>query len=209
MAVAVLPYAVEHYNTLPELHAARNEFESKQASKILYTELGKVFVTHHVEYIVGIILLHNHFFLEPYEKLVSVNSAAVPWDNRSSAKESADITATAWRFIDNGIAPYEFTYGAPKISFDCQRMQAFLLELGAVLRKWSLTDVLSIYYLGENSIDRSCTTEFTSGRANITLPSDISPDDGNVVDAMWQFRAESTNVQGKYHLYKSFQYKLR
>ena len=29
--------------------------------------------------------------------------------------------------------------------------------------------------------------EFTSGRANITLPFDIAPNDGNNVDAMWQF----------------------
>lgn len=29
--------------------------------------------------------------------------------------------------------------------------------------------------------------EFTSGRANITLPFDIAPHDGNIIDAMWQF----------------------
>ena len=78
MAVPVLSYAVEHYNSLPELRVAKYQFESAKASAILITEIGKALVTHHVENTLGVILLHNHFLLGPKEMLINVGSVAVP-----------------------------------------------------------------------------------------------------------------------------------
>jgi len=72
-------------------------------------------------------------------------------------------------------------------------MQSFLLELAAILEKGHLANILGICSLPEKSLDRPTTMEFTSGRANITLPFDIAPHDGNVIDAVWQF---STNPLG-------------
>lgn len=187
MAVPVLPYAVEHYNSLPELRVAKDQFESARASEILFTEVGKAFITHHVEKILGVVLLHNHFLLGPQEMLVNVDSVAVPWDISSGAEEFADVNASAWRFTDKGIAPYEFAYAALETSLDGLAMQSFVLELGAILKKWDLANVLGICSLGEKHIDRPATMEFTSGRANITLPFDIAPHNGNIIDAMWQF----------------------
>ena len=187
MALSVLPYAVEHYNSLPELRVAKDQFESVQASEILFTEIGKAFVKHHVENILGIALLHNHFLLGHYEMLVNVDSVAVPWDARSGAKEFAEVNASAWRFTDQGIAPYEFTHAALMISLDSHPMQSFLLELKVILEKWNLANIFGVCSLEEKPIDRPATMEFTSGRANITLPFDIAPRDGNIIDAMWQF----------------------
>ena len=93
--------------------------------------------------------------------------------------------------------PYEFTHAVPATSFDGQNMQAFLLELNTVLAKRNVMDILGIYFLRNSPIDSPRTMEFTSGRANITLPFDIAPDDGNVTDAMWQFRSKSEDTQGK------------
>ena len=67
MALHVLPYTVEHYNSLPELRVAKKQFESARASDILFTEIGQVFVKHHVENTLGIALLHNHFLLEQHD----------------------------------------------------------------------------------------------------------------------------------------------
>ena len=119
--------------------------------------------------------------------LVNVGSVAVPWDATGGAEELADVNASAWRFTDKGIAPYEFTHAAPEISLDSQAMQPFVLELRAILEKWDLANILGICSLGEKCIDRPATMEFTSGRANITLHFDIAPHDGNIIDAMWQF----------------------
>ena len=190
MALQVLPYAVEHYNSLPELRLAKDRFESARASEILFTEIGKAFVKHHVENTLGIALLHNHFLLEHQEKLVNVDSVAVPWNTASGATELAGVNACAWRFTDQGLAPYEFAHTAVEVALDRHPMPSFLRELAAILEKWNLTDILGVMFLGEKSIDRAATMEFTSGRANITLPFDIAPNDGNNIDAIWQFSSD-------------------
>lgn len=190
MATPVLPYTVEHYNFLPELQVAQSQFEYARVSDILFTEIGKAFVKHHVENVLGVVLLHNHFLLEPHEMLVSVDSVAVPWDTRAGAKELGTVNATAWRFTGNGIAPYEFAHAAPEIPLDCESMQRFFLEFGAILARRNLANILGICALNEKPIDRPATIEFTSGRANITLPFDIAPTDGNNIDAMWQFSSD-------------------
>jgi hypothetical protein len=190
MALQVLPYAVEDYNSLPELRVAKDQFESARASEILFTEIGKALVEHHVENTLGITLLHNHFLLEHHEMLVNVDSVAVPWDATSGATELVGVKASAWRFTDPGLAPYEFAHTAVEVSLDCRPMQSFLLELAAILKKWNLTNILGLCSLGAKSLDGPATMEFTSGRANITLPFDIAPNDGNTIDAMWQFSSD-------------------
>ena len=187
MTLPVLPYAVQHYNSLPELRVANEQFQSTQASDILFTDIGQAFLKHHVENTLGIILLHNHFLLEQHEMLVSVDSVAVPWDTTSGAMELAGVSASAWRFTNHGLAPYEFAHAAVEVSLQHHTMQPFLLELGTLLKKHNLTNILGICSLGRKSIDKPTTMEFTSGRANITLPFDITPHDGNVIDAIWQF----------------------
>ncbi|KAL9104773.1 MAG: hypothetical protein Q9163_000323 [Psora crenata] len=184
MTFHVLPYAVECYNSLPELGVAKDQFESTRASEILFTEIGKAFVKHHVENTLGIVLLHNHFLLEHHEMLVNVDSVVVPWDTTSGATELAG------RFTDRGLAPYEFTHAAVEVSLHHHLMQPFLLELGAILEKRNLANILGICSLGEKFIDSPATMEFTSGRANITLPFDIAPHDGTVIDAMWRFSSD-------------------
>ena len=190
MALNVLPYAVEHYNSLPELRLVKDQFESARASEILFTEIGKAFVKHHVENTLGVILIHNHFLLEHHEMLVNVDSVAVPWDTTSGATELAGLKASAWRFTEQGLVAYEFAHAAVVVSLHCHQMQTFLLELRAILEKWNLANILGICALSEMSLNRPTTIEFTSGRANITLPFDIAPHDGNVIDAMWQFSSD-------------------
>ena len=76
MMVPALPYHVKHYNSLPELGLAKYQFEAARVSEILFTEIGMAFVIHHVESTLGLILLHNHFLLEPDETLVNISSGS-------------------------------------------------------------------------------------------------------------------------------------
>lgn len=87
--------------------------------------------------------------------------------------------------------PYEFAHASQEILLDCQAMQSFFLDFGAILERWNLANILGICSLKEKPIDRPATMEFTSGRANITLPLDIAPNNGNIIDAMWQFSSYS------------------
>ncbi|KAI4170647.1 MAG: hypothetical protein LQ348_007077 [Seirophora lacunosa] len=192
MALQILPYSVDHYNSLPELGVAKEQFDSAQVLDVLFTEIGGVFLKHHVENTLGIALLHNHFLLEPNEMLVHISdSAAVPWDTTSGAKELSEVKATAWRFTDQGLAPYEFAHAAAVASLDRHPIPSFLVDLAVILQKFRLSNILGLCSLGATSVDEPATMEFTEGRVNITLPFDIAPNDGSAIDAMWQFSSNS------------------
>ncbi len=168
MAVPVLPYTVHYYNSLPELQAAKDQFESRQASDILFTKIGETIVKHGVEKMLGIVLLHNHFLLERHEMLVNFELVAVPVATGSGTKELGAVSACAWRCVENSIAPYEFTHAGEEIRLESEQMQSFLAEFGAILAEKNLSNILGICSLREKPFDRPTTTEFTSGRANIT-----------------------------------------
>jgi len=57
MAIAILPYAVEHYNSLPELRVAKDQFESGRASEILFSEIGRVLPSDFVGFTSGVLPL--------------------------------------------------------------------------------------------------------------------------------------------------------
>lgn len=181
MAVSILPYSLEYYNSLPDLLEARERFQSARASDFLFIEIGQLLVHHGVENVIGVVLLHNHFPLEQHEMLVTFGSVTVP-----VATPLPDVGASSWRFVKGGIAPYEFIQPATKMSLNGQ-MESFLIEFRALLEKLGLTDILGICFLKPGSLNEPATTEFSAGRANITLDFDLAPDDDDVVDAMWRF----------------------
>ena len=126
MAVPMLPYAVDHYSSLPDLGVAKDTYEATRVSEILFTEIEKSFVAHHVGNILGVALLQNRFLLEAHEMLVNVESVAVPWDATSGAEELVDVDPSSWRFTDDGLAPYEFVHATSELSLDDHHMQSFL-----------------------------------------------------------------------------------
>ncbi|KAL9594509.1 MAG: hypothetical protein Q9219_006991 [cf. Caloplaca sp. 3 TL-2023] len=186
------------YNSLPELNAAKAQLDEAGPFAILVDEIGKTFVKHGIHLSLGLVLLHNHFLLDANEMLVTVDSVAVPWNNTSGAPELSAVTPIAWRFIKDKLVPYEFGYltQCPAVEFHGLEMTSFLHDLAAILRRWNLTDVLGICDLGKRSPSGPVTMDITSGRANITLPFDISPNDGDAIDAMWEFSSALSNTQG-------------
>lgn len=163
----------------------------------LFTEIGKALVNYGVENLLGITLLHNHFLLERHETLVNFDSVALPVDTRNGTKQLGPVHASTWRFMDNGIAPYEFTHEAQESLLNSQPVQSFFADFGAILAKWDLANIFGICSLKEEPIDRPTTMEFTSGRANITFKFDLTPDDGNTTDAMWRF--SSNPMSSSFH----------
>lgn len=167
---------------------------------LLTTTIGQVFMKHEVQNLFGIILLHNHFSLDENEMLVNIGSVAVPWKTTSLAEQLQDVKGSAWRFTEHGVAPYEFTYDATLLP-DVSGFQPFLSELRVLLDCLGLTEKLGICAFRGEDLDSTTQVEFTQGRANITLPFDIAPEDGQIrsIEAVWQFdfSPESGTERGK------------
>ena len=98
------------------------------------------------------------------------------------------------------MAPYEFVYDLTSRP-DVGGFQPFLSELRALLDRLGLTEKLGIYAFTRKDLDSTTQMEFTEGRANITLPFDISPEEGpsRLIEAVWQFdlSPESETGSGK------------
>lgn len=187
MATAVLPYSAQHYNSLPSIADAGRSLKPAEIA-LLTTTIGQVFVKHKVQKLFGIILLHNHFSLDENEILVNIGSVAVPWKTPSLAEQFRDVKGSAWRFTEQGIAPYEFAYDVSSLP-DVSGFQPFISELRALLNRLGLTEKLGICVFTGEDTDSTTRVEFTQGRANITLPFDIAPEDGpnRSIEAVWQF----------------------
>jgi hypothetical protein len=77
IATAVLSYSAQHCNSLPSIADASSSLKPADIA-LLTTTIGQVFVKHKVQKLFGIILLHNHFFLDKNKILVNIRSVAVP-----------------------------------------------------------------------------------------------------------------------------------
>ena len=187
MATAVLSYNARHYNSLPSIADAGTSMKPEDIALFTST-IGQVFVKHEVQNLFGIILLHNHFSLDADEMLVNIGSVAVPWKTSSLATKLRDVRGSAWRFTEQGVAPYEFAYDVASRP-DVSGFQPFLSELRVLLDRLGLTGKLGICAVTREDEDATTQVEFTQGRANITLPFDIAPRDGpdRSVEAVWQF----------------------
>lgn len=137
MATAVLPYSVQRYNSLPNIADAGINLTSADIA-LLTTTIGQVFVKYEVQYLFGIILLQNHFSLDESEILVNVGSVAVPWKTTSRAEQLRDVKGSAWRFTEQGVAPYEFAYDVTPLP-DVSSFKPFFSELSVLLDRLGLT----------------------------------------------------------------------
>ncbi len=73
-----------------------------------------MFVKHKAQKLFGIILLHNHFPLDDNKILVNIGPVAVPWETPSLAEQLRNVRGSAWRFTEQGIAPYELPTMCPR-----------------------------------------------------------------------------------------------
>ncbi|KAF3922434.1 hypothetical protein AA313_de0205744 [Arthrobotrys entomopaga] len=167
LPVALLEYNPRHYDTLPPVMEAGRNAEPSGAIKALDSVIGEIFVKHGVEKELGIILLHNHFELSPSEILVQFGNSAVPW-NTTNNPDTANVVAGAWRFVSEGLAPYQFVYSIPNnpnpaLILNVEQHGGFLTELRAVLTEYNLIDVLGLVLLDDKDVDSEPLVEIESG----------------------------------------------
>ena len=184
MASMILPYATEHYNSLPGI--MESELRFKECRTIdAFGLIGEIFLKYRVQQKLGLALLHQHFALAADEKLVKFGNVAVPWKTAEQGDEPRNVSPTSWRFIKDGVIPYEFGWGSEsKVSLD--DYTDFLAHFSSALQEHGLSEILGLCTLDAFETGGEPSMEFTSGRANIMLPFDVSPNEGGAVDAAWQ-----------------------
>jgi hypothetical protein len=193
MSIALLEYNPKHYDTLPPVLQAGRNAEPSGAIEALESAIGNIFIKHGVEKELGIILLHNHFDLSPTEILVQFGNSAVPWQT-SRNPNLTNVVPAAWRFVENGLAPYEFAYSnpngpSPTPVLAIEKHGPFLADLLAVLKERKLTDVLGLVVLEDKDITSPPLVEIESGRSTIALDVDINPqpETDAWIHVVWQF----------------------
>lgn len=193
MSVALLNYNPKHYDTLPPVLQAGRNAEPSGAIEALESAVGNIFIKHGVDEEFGIILLHNHFDLSPTEILVQFGNSAVPWQT-SRNPNLTNVVPAAWRFVKEGLTPYEFTYSnpdgpSPVSVLTVERHSPFLVELLAVLKERNLVDVLGLVVLEDKDINSPPLVEIESGRSTIALDVDVNPEPQTDawIHVVWQF----------------------
>lgn len=136
----------QHYGSLPPILRAGHNAEPSGAIEALQSVIGNVFVKHGVDKELGIILLHNHFDLSPPEILVQFGYSTVSWQTTRNPNLT-NVVPAARRFVEEGLAPYEFAYSnphgaSPAPVLTVGRHGSFLAELQAVVKERKLMDVL-------------------------------------------------------------------
>ena len=176
----LLPPSSDHFNSLPDIKQSDCTFKKRCTPKVV-SDICQIFREYQVQNIFGLALLHQHFEIQQNEKLITFGNVAVP---TISSPESLSLATSRWAFSGNKFIPYEFTAGAENIDMD--NHVAFLNEMSQALHASGLTDNLGLCSAGSIAgKDSEPTMEFTSGRANITLPFDRNPLEGDSVDAAW------------------------
>ncbi|KAI8266280.1 hypothetical protein K4K56_004830 [Colletotrichum sp. SAR 10_98] len=198
MALTLLPYSPKYYDTLPGVVEAGRNAEPSGAIEALTSDIGQVFIKYGMENTFGIILLHNHFEISASEMLVQFGNAAVPWDTKLTSADVKNIVPTAWRFVEAGLAPWEFTYSSPHGHEDVPELTnsihgPFLLELKSTLSRLGLEDVLGLVVLGDDNVNGPPRIEIESGRSTITLDVDVNPrEDDGFIHVIWQFGTDGS-----------------
>lgn len=190
--LTALPYSAEHYDSLPDIMDAAESLASSGVLSSLASSIGSIFVKHGTEDIFGLILLHRHFDMEPTERLVEFGNVSVPWDVTSNGEEMGKIQPVSWRFVGGGIVPYEFTANQLGQLLEGCDYDAFVNHLSNALQSMRLDHTFGLCRMTSSAIHGHPTMEFTSGRANVTVPDSMwaLDCDSAAVEAAWQFGSQ-------------------
>jgi hypothetical protein len=78
MAVMISSYNTSTFNKLPSFEVAGPRFDEVDGKAIITNIMTPLFRKHQVEKVLGLQLLHQHFQLNPGERLVDFNELQCP-----------------------------------------------------------------------------------------------------------------------------------
>ena len=195
--IAALP-SVRLQNSIPDIMDSVMQFQATNVSGLLMQEVGQTFLKHQVHSTLGVTLVHRHFDLAQHEMLVNIGNVALPCATHQVAS-ALTANPSSWCFSKEGLMPYEFTHRSAHVSVDDYHMQGFLADCLAILEKHRANHILGLCTLdGVPAESDAPSLEFSSGRANITLPFDVHASEGGAADAMWQIEQGMFEIRQNY-----------
>jgi len=168
MAIALSPYDVVVYNSTPLLNVALQKHQAAGGNGWIHDTFSNLFRQYHVEDVLGLILLHNHFPLEENEYLTEVHGTSTAW------KSQTGNTPSCWALNHDNrtIEPIEFSlddddHSVPYPEWGSENMQLFLEKLMVTLEKYGVAGIYGLgRYPGDGYPGR---VEMTVGRSNVNL----------------------------------------
>ncbi|KAH8838092.1 hypothetical protein MCOR27_010975 [Pyricularia oryzae] len=198
--IAVQDYSVDSFNSIGELHTAKEKFDTVGGDKLVEQAFLELFRRHGVDRIFGLTMVHRHFELNGKERLVDFQGTAVPWEEVDELNNPG-ITAASWEITPQGIRPYEFkldpaSIGAQEVDFNDPKIQAFAKEFVELTQRAGATGLFGLcVYPGD---DFESLIETTQGRANISIPfKPFNNMKDGFVDATWFFSPKIWEARGR------------
>jgi hypothetical protein len=172
MAAAVASYSPDHFQRLPALKDARNDFLNVDGDTLVANVFKDFFVNEGMDRTFGLCMLHRHFDLMPNQKLVEYNGTSTPWTAGSSGMRKPQ--PSLWAFDDDGLLkPTEFRYAEKQDAPWTEKELAFSVKLKELLSQRGLDKKFGLARYPGDDFSGSC--EITLGNANINLkPDDVS-----------------------------------
>lgn len=133
MAVAIVHYSHNHFQTLPSLNQARESFLKSGGDELVQGVFKDFFIKHKMEYTFGLAMPHRHFNIPPGQLMVNYNGTATAW-NATPGDGMDKPQPAAWSFSPAGeLVPIEFSYSkGHKFEFG-EKESVFVASSGACL----------------------------------------------------------------------------
>ncbi|KAJ0163945.1 hypothetical protein CTA2_2077 [Colletotrichum tanaceti] len=178
-------YSAQHFQSLPLLEVAKDNFLVKANGEEVIKNIIKDFVVKAgMDRTFGVAMIHRHFDLEDNEKMVDYQGTSTPWLETIPGMKSPQ--AAIWAFDKDGVLrPTEFYYSERKDAPLSKKALEFIGEFKALLDKLNLTGLLGLSRYPGDDFQGSC--EVTHSRANINLKPEDYPANLVHIPTIWFF----------------------
>jgi len=187
---------------MPSLQESANAYRDHGIEHLLATQVRDIFLKHRAHESWNMVLVHQHFKLQEFERLVHVENASFPWNSKNIDLGVMErVLPTLWQFSNEvdggpGITPFEFEYVSDvSHAVGSKPDLGFLEELHEFLRTHNLLRYLGIAARHPQSTGSKggapVLTEITRGRVNITMPFGLAEND-STVQVLWSFSPDPT-----------------
>lgn len=182
MAVVLANYDHRSFNSLPPFEVAGPSFDKANGSDIIANIMTPLFRKHKVERTLGLQLMHNHFKLEPNERLLDFNGTSIPII--PGLDQLSIFTASVWGIectnnkielfplefaLNSGDSTLDTTSPWSKSNFDefITSKRQFFIEYTQLVKELGIEGVFGFArYPGDGYPGR---VEITVGRTHVNL----------------------------------------
>lgn len=185
MAIALAPFSQLHFQSLPSLNTAKDNFAGADGDKLVKEVFTDFFINNGMDQIFGLAMLHRHFDLAPGEIMVNYNSTSTAW-SATPGPGMDEPQPTMWDFTSSGkLIPTEFRYAKGHRLEMGEKELAFAAKFKNLLEQLKLTVKLGLVEYPGDDYEGSC--EITMGQSNINLKPGDFPDGLVQTDTAWFF----------------------